>query len=505
MFKGNADLEEMYKDPFTINKQNTKKFPIHDDQTHWKMRKPKYVDADQLKECLTYYYLANGFSLCIYRSSKDQVIARCEFRPEKLKDVEKGSKGRQSNILVIFLNEEYTCVRNFKYGTLVKYMWIGKQFGIKIRQNPEIKLHEIADLVMKKYKCIVSPSQCRNAKKFALNKGETTTEDHYTMIRSYGKAILESNYGSTVKLGCRPVIALDGCFLKKPNVGEILTVVRRNGNNYIYPISWAIVNVENKDNWSWFLQLLGEYIDMPIGNGLTLISDQHKGLIEAVKDVYLIKKRILKHGQELSLGYVVTMKVLRMVLVGASTQCANGNIFEVRNSSEAFRVDEQLRTYTRRMWQLTGHNKKSSNKPIIIPPKKQPGKRGRPKKNVENVESRGDATFSMDESSSQAKQRGDATGTNMGLVGVETGTNVDSVGVESSAGNETVRSACLGDFVSVKYEGTTTATRLKGGLGFRVRRRTSEGTPAATRGRGGQTLRLRVRRGTSEGTSNARR
>ncbi|GKA32388.1 hypothetical protein Tco_0718755 [Tanacetum coccineum] len=95
-------------------------------------------------------------------------------------------------------------------------------------------------------------------------------------------------------------------------------------------------------------------------------------------------------------------------------------------------------------------------------------------------------------------------GTNVGSIGVEIG-NVDSVGVESSTGNETVRSARLGDFVSVRYEGTITATRLRGGLWFRVRRVTSEGTPTAIRGRGGQTLRLGVRKGTSEGTSTARR
>ncbi|GKF05161.1 pentatricopeptide repeat-containing protein [Tanacetum coccineum] len=69
-------------------------------------------------------------------------------------------------------------------------------------------------------------------------------------------------------LGCRPVIALDGCFLKKPHVGEILTAIGRDGNNYIYPIAWVVVNVENKDNWSWFLELLGEDIDIPTGNGL---------------------------------------------------------------------------------------------------------------------------------------------------------------------------------------------------------------------------------------------
>nr|GEX59435.1 pentatricopeptide repeat-containing protein [Tanacetum cinerariifolium] len=36
-----------------------------------------------------------------------------------------------------------------------------------------------------------------------------------------------------------------------------------------------------KDNWSWFLDLLGDDLAMPTGNGLTLMSDQHKGLIEA--------------------------------------------------------------------------------------------------------------------------------------------------------------------------------------------------------------------------------
>nr|GEZ34054.1 pentatricopeptide repeat-containing protein [Tanacetum cinerariifolium] len=43
--------------------RTSKKFPIHDEQTHCKMRKSqigeKYVDVDQLKECLTYYALEN--------------------------------------------------------------------------------------------------------------------------------------------------------------------------------------------------------------------------------------------------------------------------------------------------------------------------------------------------------------------------------------------------------------------------------------------------------------
>nr|GEW32234.1 pentatricopeptide repeat-containing protein [Tanacetum cinerariifolium] len=159
----------------------------------------RFVDIQQLKDYLTYYALANGFSLCF-----EKVQVHC------------------------------------------------------------------------------GPNQCRNAKRQALNEGETTIKDLYGYIRSYAKAILESNPGSTVKvgvtvnpddktyfdrfyvcfkrlkdawkLGCRKIIALDGCFLKRPGVGEILIAIGRDVNNHIFPMAWAVVNVENKDNWSWLVE-----------------------------------------------------------------------------------------------------------------------------------------------------------------------------------------------------------------------------------------------------------
>ncbi|GJW23965.1 pentatricopeptide repeat-containing protein [Tanacetum coccineum] len=74
----------------------------------------------------------------------------------------------------------------------------------------------------------------------------------------------------------------------------------RDANNHIFPVAWAIVNVENKDNWSWFLDLLGDDLEMPTGQGLTLMSDQHKGLIEAVKEVmpYAEHRQCARHIYE---------------------------------------------------------------------------------------------------------------------------------------------------------------------------------------------------------------
>ena len=76
--------------------------------------------------------------------------------------------------------------------------------------------------------------------------------------------------------GCRRVSGQDGCFLKGQCKGELLTAIGRDGNNQVYPIAWAVVEVENRDNWLWFLELLVADLGLQLGGGLTVISDQHK-------------------------------------------------------------------------------------------------------------------------------------------------------------------------------------------------------------------------------------
>ena len=46
------------------------------------------------------------------------------------------------------------------------------------------------------------------------------------------------------KAGCRPLIGLDGCFLKGYYGGQLLSAVGQDGNNQIYVIAYAIVDVE---------------------------------------------------------------------------------------------------------------------------------------------------------------------------------------------------------------------------------------------------------------------
>ncbi|XP_072054961.1 uncharacterized protein [Arachis hypogaea] len=106
----------------------------------------------------------------------------------------------------------------------------------------------------------------------------------YALLRDYNETLLKTNPGNTLKIGvtplpdekvmfqkmyiclsgcknefkagCRPLIGLDGAFLKTHIGGRILSAVAQDGNHHIYVIAWAIVNVENKENWKWFLELL---------------------------------------------------------------------------------------------------------------------------------------------------------------------------------------------------------------------------------------------------------
>ena len=53
--------------------------------------------------------------------------------------------------------------------------------------------------------------------------------------------------------GCRPMIFIDGCHIKTRYRGQLLTDVVIDSNDCIFPIVVAVVEVEDKPNWCWFL------------------------------------------------------------------------------------------------------------------------------------------------------------------------------------------------------------------------------------------------------------
>ncbi|KAI8535661.1 hypothetical protein RHMOL_Rhmol10G0191700 [Rhododendron molle] len=51
--------------------------------------------------------------------------------------------------------------------------------------------------------------------------------------------------------GCRPIIGLDGCHLKGPFGGQLLSAIGKDANEQIYPLAVAVVEAQTKDSLMW--------------------------------------------------------------------------------------------------------------------------------------------------------------------------------------------------------------------------------------------------------------
>ncbi|PIA33769.1 hypothetical protein AQUCO_04000079v1 [Aquilegia coerulea] len=100
----------------------------------------------------------------------------------------------------------------------------------------------------------------------------------------------------------RPIIRVDGTFLKGRYPGVVLTAITIEGNNHVYPITFALVCKENNEYWEWFLKKLKDHV---VGHDhqFVLLSDRHKSIIQAVPKIlpnachmYCAQHMSLKYG-----------------------------------------------------------------------------------------------------------------------------------------------------------------------------------------------------------------
>ncbi|KAK7267472.1 hypothetical protein RIF29_20146 [Crotalaria pallida] len=58
--------------------------------------------------------------------------------------------------------------------------------------------------------------------------------------------------------------------------GQLLAACSQDGNNQFFVIAYAAVEVENKDSWTWFLNLLINDVGDPLEHGYDFITNKQK-------------------------------------------------------------------------------------------------------------------------------------------------------------------------------------------------------------------------------------
>ncbi|XP_014519664.1 uncharacterized protein LOC106776700 [Vigna radiata var. radiata] len=277
-----------------------------------------FNDKEDFKEAIRSYAIHTGRDLKFVKNDKCRVRVRCMGGQKKCPWVAYcGYLPTRKIWQLRKIVDTHACSRQLNI-KMTNNKWLSHEIDKSLHDNPSIKVQVIRNKTLRKWNTNVSISKARRAKLMATNEREGDFKEQFRRIHDYGHEVLRSNPGSTVKIkvnsdngeaiferiyvclkACkdnfmsyRPIICLDGCFLKGLYKGELLTAVGRDPNDQMLPLAYTVVEVENKDSWSWFLQLLVEDLGSnEIRGACTWMSDQQKGLVQAIEELLPKKEK----------------------------------------------------------------------------------------------------------------------------------------------------------------------------------------------------------------------
>ncbi|KAH9783369.1 SWIM-type domain-containing protein [Citrus sinensis] len=263
-----------------------------------------YISSDEPVEFFVGQYFRNFTELAI-ALRKFVVYKRFKTRKDKFERT-RISVGCEGYMCHWYLHAGRTVIRE----TFMVKRYHNVHTCTRLLKNPECTANELNRM----YGVKVDKQKVYRAKKIALESGGADFESNYRLIRSYAQIILNKMpdalaivhvvelHGNQVKThfdrciisfpslkkgfkeGCRPFIGIDGCHLKGPYKGILLSAVALDANTGIYPIVVCVCNAESTNTWTWFLGHLKEY--MKDSRQLTFMCDRQKGIQNALRLEY---------------------------------------------------------------------------------------------------------------------------------------------------------------------------------------------------------------------------
>ncbi|KAK4397708.1 hypothetical protein Sango_1246300 [Sesamum angolense] len=195
----------------------------------------------------------------------------------------------------------------------VKTAWLKEKYLQKFKSDPKRCVKGFRVDIINELRVNVSKDQAYRAKRAALKALEGSSEFQYTRLWDYADEIRKTTPSSTIlvgteqtdgderfskfyvcfgamkdgfKAGCRLIIGVDGCHLKGPHGGILLTAVGVDPSNNLFPISYAVVNRECRETWEWFLIVLKHDLNIARQDQFTFMSDKQKGLMQSFDEVF---------------------------------------------------------------------------------------------------------------------------------------------------------------------------------------------------------------------------
>ncbi|KAE8685794.1 Pseudouridine synthase family protein isoform 1 [Hibiscus syriacus] len=260
----------------------------------------------ELHDAWKKFSLAHSFHYRINRSNGKLFHASC--KAEGCPWVLGASKLSKTNLFRIQrMNDTHTCgVGSLRASVSGKF--VASIVKEKLRDTPTCKPVEIIDYIRRDSGIELNYSQAHKGIVVALEELQGSHTKAYSQLPLLCEKILETNPGSAAILntkedssfqrifvafhaslygfwnGCRPLLFLGSTSLKSKYGGELLSATALDGNDGIFLVAFAIVDLLSDDNWHWFLQQLKTVLST--SHEITFVAGMKKAMSESLGSVF---------------------------------------------------------------------------------------------------------------------------------------------------------------------------------------------------------------------------
>ncbi|CAK8574527.1 unnamed protein product [Lathyrus sativus] len=270
----------------------------------------EFPDVKTFRNAIKEAAIAQHFELRIIKSDLIRYFAKCasEGCPWRIRAVKLPNA---PTFTIRSLEGTHTCGRNALNGHhQASVDWIVSFIEERLRDNINYKPKDILHDIHKQYGITIPYKQAWRAKERGLAAIYGSSEEGFYQLPSYCEEIKKTNPGSVAEVfttcadnrfqrlfvsfyasihgfvnGCLPVVALGGIQLKSKYLSTFLSATSFDADGGLFPLAFAVVDVENDESWTWFLSELHKALEVNIECMLEIIflSDGHKGIVDAIR------------------------------------------------------------------------------------------------------------------------------------------------------------------------------------------------------------------------------
>ncbi|XP_020262552.1 uncharacterized protein LOC109838530 [Asparagus officinalis] len=248
----------------------------------------QFETVTELRLALQYYSIAKKFEYEFVKNEPKRIRVCCRYKetygcPWMLYAAPVKNDKRME--IKRFVNE-HSCGQHSSLSgqSRASRKFIAAQLRPVLKARPEIRLIDVQKDFLTRFGLRLEYSKIWWAKERAQQDMYGDSYEAYDQLRC---GIVVQGFLN----GCRPLLFLDGTFLKDGYKGMLLSAIAYDGDQGIFPLAYCICDQENVDNWRWFLQdlwsILYERLD-PYNppHQLVIISDADKEIREAVREYF---------------------------------------------------------------------------------------------------------------------------------------------------------------------------------------------------------------------------